>query len=92
MNGQRFVETDLVYTFFNLDHPVVGGVTPEKVALRRAIADGYNYHEDINIIRNGGAVKAEAPVPPGVLGYDGNFRTRPSQNSSSTHQSEDDPQ
>ena len=75
MNGQRFVETDLVYTFFNLDHPVVGGVTPEKVALRRAIADGYNYHEDINIIRNGGAVKAESPVPPGVQGYDANFRT-----------------
>jgi len=75
MNGQRFVETDLVYTFFNLDHPVVGGVTPEKVALRRAIADGYNYHEDINIIRNGGAVKAESAVPPGVQGYDANFRT-----------------
>ena len=75
MNGQRFVETGLVYTFFNLDHPVVGGVTPEKVALRRAIADGYNYHEDINIIRNGGAVKAESPVPPGVQGYDANFRT-----------------
>ena len=75
LNGQRFVETDLVYTFFNLDHPVVGGVTPEKVALRRAIADGYNYHEDINIIRNGGAVKAESPVPPGVQGYDANFRT-----------------
>ena len=75
MQGQRFVEPDLVYTFFNLDHPVVGGVTPEKIALRRAIALAYNYHEDINIIRNGGAIKAESPVPPGVQGYDPTFKT-----------------
>ncbi|MBL0125829.1 MAG: hypothetical protein IPP88_25295 [Betaproteobacteria bacterium] len=40
IRGQRHVEPDLVYTYFNLDHPVVGGVTPEKIALRRAIADG----------------------------------------------------
>ena len=75
MQGQRFVETDLVYTFFNLDHPVVGGITPEKIALRRAIALAYNFHEDITIIRNGGAIKAESPVPPGVQGYDPAFRT-----------------
>ncbi|MBL0125830.1 MAG: hypothetical protein IPP88_25300 [Betaproteobacteria bacterium] len=35
----------------------------------------YNYHEDINIIRNGGAIKAESPVPPGVQGYDPAFKT-----------------
>ncbi len=75
MRGQRHVEPDLVYTFFNLDHPVVGGNTPEKIALRRAIALAYNYHEDIDIIRNGGAIKAESPVPPGVQGYDPAFRT-----------------
>ena len=33
MRGQRFVEPDLVYTYFNMEHPVVGGYTPEKVAL-----------------------------------------------------------
>ncbi|MEO8103773.1 MAG: ABC transporter substrate-binding protein [Betaproteobacteria bacterium] len=75
MLGQRHVEPDLVYTFFNLDHPVVGGITPEKIALRRAIALAYNYHEDINVIRNGGAIKAESPVPPGVQGYDPAFKT-----------------
>lgn len=73
--GERFVETDLVYLYFNLDHPVVGGYTPEKVALRRAIALAYNYNEDVNIIRNGGAIKAETPVPPGVQGYDPAFRS-----------------
>jgi oligopeptide transport system substrate-binding protein len=74
IDGERFVETDLVYAYFNLDDPVVGGVTPEKVALRRAIAMGYNVNEDINIIRTGGAMRAESPIPPGVAGYDANFK------------------
>jgi oligopeptide transport system substrate-binding protein len=72
--GERFVETDLAYTYFNLDHPVTGGVSPERVALRRAIAMGYNYDQEIAIIRNGGAVRAESAVPPGVEGYDAAFR------------------
>ena len=36
----RQVEPSLSFTFFNLDDPVVGGYTPEKIALRRAIAHG----------------------------------------------------
>ena len=74
MQGQRIVEPDLVYTYFNMDDPVVGGYTPEKVALRRAMWLGYNIDEDINVIRNGGAVKAQSPIPPGVAGYDAAFR------------------
>ena len=74
MRGQQFVETDLVYTYFNMEHPVVGGYTPEKVALRRAIWLGYNLDEEINVIRNGGAIKAESIIPPGVAGYDPTFR------------------
>ncbi len=74
IHGQRFVEMDLVYTYFNLTHPVVGGMNPERVALRRAIAMAYNYAEDVAIIRNGGAVKAESAIPPGAAGYDPAFR------------------
>ena len=33
----RQVEPSLAFFFFNMDDPVVGGYTPEKVALRRAI-------------------------------------------------------
>ncbi|MBL8520777.1 MAG: bicyclomycin resistance protein [Betaproteobacteria bacterium] len=75
MTGQRFVEMDLVYTYFNIDHPVVGGLTPERIALRRAVALAYNYAEDVQVIRNGGAVKAESAIPPGAAGYDPAFRT-----------------
>ena len=75
ISGQRVVDPDLVYTFFNLDHPVVGGYTPDKIALRRAVSLAYNFHEDINIIRNGSAIKAQSPVPPGVQGYDPMFKS-----------------
>ena len=75
LQGERFVSTDLVFVYFNLDDPVVGGYTPDKVALRRAIALAYNVNEDINVIRNGGAVKAESGIPPGVAGYDPAFRS-----------------
>jgi ABC-type transport system substrate-binding protein len=75
MRGQRFVETDLVYVYFNMENTIVGGYTPQHVALRRAIALAYNYHEDIQVIRNGGAVKAESAIPPGVAGYDPGFRS-----------------
>jgi ABC-type transport system substrate-binding protein len=32
---------DLTFNYFNMEDPVVGGYTPEKIALRRAIALGY---------------------------------------------------
>ena len=75
IQGQRFVEMDLVYTYFNFNDPVVGGVAPDRVALRRALAMAYNYSEDVSLIRKGSAVKAESAIPPGAAGYDAAFRT-----------------
>ena len=66
---------DLTYNFFNMTDPTVGGYEPEKVALRRAIALSYKTTDEINIIRKGQAVAAEAPWSPGVAGYDPNFHT-----------------
>lgn len=66
---------DLTYAYFNMDDPVVGGYTPEKVALRRAITLGYNVQDEIAIIRKGQAVPAQTPYPPGVAGADPDFRT-----------------
>jgi ABC-type transport system substrate-binding protein len=66
---------DLTFNFFNMRDPVVGGYTPEKVALRRAISLSYKTADEINIIRKGQAIPAQTPYPPGVAGYDPNFRT-----------------
>ena len=66
---------DLTYNFFNMRDPVVGGYTPEKVALRRAIALSYKTQDEIKIIRKGQAIPAQTPYAPGVAGYDPNFHT-----------------
>ena len=34
----RYPRADVTMSYFNMEHPVVGGYTPDKVALRRAIA------------------------------------------------------
>jgi len=66
---------DLTFAYFNMDDPTVGGYTPEKVALRRAISLAYNTRDEIAIVRKNQAVPAQAPWSPGVAGYDPNFRS-----------------
>lgn len=73
MTATHEIEAIVTYTYFNMKDPIMGGYTPDKVALRRAISLGYDTDAEINIIRNGNAIKAESPIPPGVLGYDPHF-------------------
>ena len=63
------------YTYFNFDDPVVGGYEPHQVALRRAISLAYDMPEEIRILRKGQAIPAQGPIPPGVEGYDPEFRS-----------------
>jgi ABC-type transport system substrate-binding protein len=72
---EQVVGLDLTFNYFNMDDPVVGGYTPEKVALRRAISLAYKTRDEIAIIRKNQAIPAQAPYAPGVAGYDPNFRT-----------------
>ena len=66
---------DLTFDYFNMEDPVVGGYTPEKVALRRALSLSYKTQDEIAIIRKSQAVPAQTPYSPGVAGYDPSFRT-----------------
>jgi ABC-type transport system substrate-binding protein len=66
---QRATELGVVYTYFNMEDPVVGGYTPDKVALRRAICSAYNIEDEIRIIRQGQAMRATQPIPPDVAGH-----------------------
>jgi ABC-type transport system substrate-binding protein len=70
---------DLTFAYFNMRDPLVGGYTPEKVALRRAISLGYNTRDEIAIVRKGQAIAAHTPYSPGVAGHDPNFRTSASE-------------
>ncbi len=63
------------WTYFNMEDPVVGGYTPEKIALRRAIGMGYDVGEFIRVIQKGRAVPATSPIPPDVIGFDPGLKT-----------------
>jgi ABC-type transport system substrate-binding protein len=63
------------YMWMNMDDPLIGGYSKEKVALRRAIALGYNSAEDIAQMKKGLALRATSPLPPNVLGYDPAYRS-----------------
>ncbi|MBA2690621.1 MAG: hypothetical protein H0U63_07450 [Burkholderiales bacterium] len=76
---ERESQLDLTFTFYNMDNPVIGGYTAEKVALRRALNLAYNNNEEIFLVRKGQAVQAQGLVPPGAAGYDANFRTETGQ-------------
>jgi oligopeptide transport system substrate-binding protein len=71
----RFVDPEITYHYWNLQDPVVGGLTNEKIALRRAMAMAFNVDDEIRIVRNGQAVEAQFPIPPGVVGHDPSYRT-----------------
>src|SRR2546425_11724755 len=71
----RFVDPEITYHYWNMRDPVVGGLGKEKIALRRAMAMAFNIDDEIRIVRNGQAVEAQFPIPPGVVGHDPNYRT-----------------
>ena len=75
MRLHRVAQPDVLYTYFNMDDPVVGGYTPERVALRRAIALGYDNAEEIRLLRRPLAIPAQGLVAPLVAGYDPAYRS-----------------
>jgi ABC-type transport system substrate-binding protein len=75
VNMYRSVEPDIRYQFFNMRDPVIGGYTPEKIALRRAIIMGFDVDEEIRVIRKGQAVKAQQMVSPVIAGHDPHYKS-----------------
>jgi ABC-type transport system substrate-binding protein len=77
----RSVDPEIIYTYFNMQETIggqpnpVGGLSKEKIALRRAIAMAYNVDDQIRIIRKAQSVRAHYPIPPGVAGHDPNYRS-----------------
>jgi ABC-type transport system substrate-binding protein len=69
----RTISPDVAATLFNMEHPSIGGYSPDRVALRRAINLGYNTEEEIRLIRRGAMMLAQSHVPPLTQGYDPNF-------------------
>ncbi len=67
---QRIQEAGLAFfAYFNMNDPVVGGYTPERIALRRAILMGYNPAEMVQVGLHGQGSPATQPIPPEVPGH-----------------------
>ncbi len=75
----RYQRSDVHMTYFGMEHPVVGGYTPEKVALRRAIALAVDVDKEIRLVRKSQAIPAQGPIGPGTFGYDPALRSEMSQ-------------
>jgi len=71
----RYLRNDASMSYFAMENPVVGGYSPEKVALRRAIALAVNVDEEIRVVRRGQAIVAQAVMGPGLYGYDPAFKS-----------------
>ncbi len=75
IRGYRTLNSDSAFTYFNMEDPVVGGYTPERVALRRAISLAMDVERDIRLIRRGQAIPAQSMVVPHTTGYDPKFKS-----------------
>jgi ABC-type transport system substrate-binding protein len=71
----RYPRADVAFTYFNMEDPVIGGYTPEKIALRRAISLGSDIDKQIRLARRGQAIPSQGPIAPGTFGFDPNFKS-----------------
>ena len=78
VHARRTVSANVKHTFFNFDDAQVGGYTPVKVALRRAIALACDSAADIRLLYNGLALPAQSMIAPNNVGYDPTLKTEAS--------------
>jgi ABC-type transport system substrate-binding protein len=69
----RALASDVTLIYFNMEDPVVGGYTPEKVALRRAISLAIDVDQEIRLYWRGQAIPAQSTLVPNTTGYDPDF-------------------
>jgi oligopeptide transport system substrate-binding protein len=72
---ERSIDPEITYLYFNMQDRTLGGLSKEKIALRRAIAMAYRVEDQIRIIRKGQSIRAHYPIPPGVAGHDPQYRS-----------------
>jgi ABC-type transport system substrate-binding protein len=72
---RRQANADVAYLYFNMEDAVVGGYTPDKIALRRAISLGIDVNKLIRIGYRGQAIPSQGPTSPHTTGYDPAFKS-----------------
>jgi len=72
-----FAEPFLFAVYLNIADPTLGGMSNERVALRRAIALAFDVETLVKVVYAGNAIPANQLVPPPVAGHDPAFPPRP---------------
>ena len=62
-------------SFFNMEHPLVGGLEPAKVALRRAINLATDTERLVRLVYRGAGIPAQSIIAPSTTGYRADFRS-----------------
>ena len=75
IRGYQIAEPAGNYFIFNMEDPVVGGYTPEKVALRRAFGLGLDTRNLVDYVYSGLATVAQGPTLPYTTGFDAAFKS-----------------
>jgi oligopeptide transport system substrate-binding protein len=71
----KAVALDVFYIGFNFDDPVVGRAGGDRSRkLRQAMSLVIDAEEYSRIFMNGRGVSAQTPIPPGIYGYDPDYR------------------
>ena len=76
---ERYERADVSVSYFGMEHPVVGGYTPDKVALRRALSLAVDLEREIQLVRRGQAIPAQSFVGPNTWGYEPTFKSEMSE-------------
>ncbi len=79
ITGVRALAADIALTYFNMQDPLVGGLDPAHVALRRAICLARDTDREIRLVRHGMAIPAQSPIQPYLSGYDPAFKSEMSE-------------
>jgi ABC-type transport system substrate-binding protein len=75
IRGYPVVEAAGNYFLFNMEDPTIGGYTPERVALRRAIGLGLDVNKLIAYAYNGLGTPAQGPTLPHTSAFDPKLKT-----------------
>jgi oligopeptide transport system substrate-binding protein len=75
MRLEKSVSPSIYYLGFNMDDPVVGSAAGERGRkLRQAMSLVIDTKEYTRIFQNGRGIPAQSPIPPGLFGYDPEYR------------------
>ncbi len=75
MKGYRTLASDVLFTVFNMEDPIVGGYSADKVALRRAIGLAMDVGRELRVARRGQAIPAQSLYMPNTTGFSPTFKS-----------------